>query len=380
MQHVMRSGYSKSTGTLPAMRPRPRLIRATVALVVLAVVFAGTPAWSVTKSDVDRACAASSQALRDLENAQAALETATAQLNDVYSRVEQATADEVNLRENVDVQEDEIRATQEDVVDRAVEVYMGGGAADLQTVFFSAENVNQILAAQELVEAAADSDVGAIERLGALTTDTERLREEVLAVRNELRDLQVQMEVRADELESARNDAAAARDRLSGRCAELKEQYDAELAARAAAEAARRNGAAGGAGPIPGFICPVKGSVSFINDWGFPRSGGRTHKGTDMFAPRGTPLVAVLDGTVTFGTGSLGGKTVHLRAASGLRFYYAHLDAWASGISSGQWVSKGTVVGYVGDTGNARGGSPHLHFGITTSQSVNPYPTVRAAC
>jgi murein DD-endopeptidase MepM/ murein hydrolase activator NlpD len=375
----MRSGYSTSTGTLPRMRPRSRIARATVAFVVLAIFLAGTPAWSVSKNDVDRACAASSQALRDLENAQAALEQATADLNAVYSRVEQTTADEVTLRETVDVHEAEIRETQDEVVIRAVEVYMGGGN-DLQQVFFAADSVNQVLAAQEIVEAAADSDVGAIERLDALTSETERLRGGVLQKRDELRELQGQMEVRAEELESARNRAATAREQLSGRCAELKAQYDAEQAARAAAEAARRRGAAGGAGAIPGFICPVAGPVSFINDWGFPRSGGRTHKGTDMFAARGTPLVAVLDGTVSFGTGSLGGKTVHLRAANGLRFYYAHLDAWAAGISSGQRVSKGTVVGYVGDTGNARGGSPHLHFGITTNQSVNPYPTVKAAC
>jgi murein DD-endopeptidase MepM/ murein hydrolase activator NlpD len=375
----MRSGYSMSTGTLPRMRPRSRIARATVAFVVLAIFLAGTPAWSVSKNDVDRACAASSQALRDLENAQAALETATAQLNEVYSKVEQVTADEVTLRETVDVHEAEIRETQDEVVTRAVEVYMGGGN-DLQQVFFAADSVNQVLAAQEIVEAAADSDVGAIDRLDALTSETERLRGGVLEARDELRELQGQMEVRAEELESARNRAAIARDQLSGRCAELKAQYDAEQAARAAAEAARRRGAAGGAGAIPGFICPVAGPVSFINDWGFPRSGGRTHKGTDMFAPRGTPLVAVLDGTVSFGSGSLGGKTVHLRAANGLRFYYAHLDAWAPGISSGQRVSKGTVIGYVGDTGNARGGSPHLHFGITTNQSVNPYPTVKAAC
>ncbi len=375
----MRYGYSRSTGTLPRMRPRSRILRATVAFVVLAIVLAGTPAWSVSKQDVDRACAASAQALRDLENAQAALEQATAELNETYSRTEQVTADEVTLRETVDVHETEIRETQDEVVTRAVEVYMGGGN-DLQQVFFAAESVNQVLAAQEIVEASADSDVGAIERLGALTTETERLREGVLEARDQLRELEAQMEVRAAELESARNQAASAREQLSGRCAELKTQYDAEQAARAAAEAARRRGAAGGAGAIAGFICPVKGSVSFINDWGFPRSGGRTHKGTDMFAARGTPLVAVLDGTVSFGSGSLGGKTVHLRAANGLRFYYAHLDAWAAGVSSGQRVSKGTVIGYVGDTGNARGGSPHLHFGITTNQSVNPYPTVKAAC
>lgn len=371
--------YTRALGTLPGMRNRSVPLRVALVLVVVALAIGAPPAWSVSKQDVERACAASSQALRDLEAAQVRLDTATAELNDVYSRVEDVTAKEVTLRETVDVNEEEIRSTQGDVVSRAVEVYMSGGN-DMSTVFFSAESVNEVLTAQEIVEAAADSDVGAIERLDALTTDTERLRAEVLAARDELRELQSQMEERNIELEAARNAAIAARDKLSDRCAELKAQYDAEQAARAAAEAARRRGAAGGVGNIPGFICPVAGPVSFINDWGFPRSGGRTHKGTDMFASRGTPLVAVLDGTVSVGNGGLGGRTVHLRAANGLKFYYAHLEGWGPGISSGVRVSKGDVVGYVGDSGNARGTSPHLHFGIRTSQSVNPYPTVRAAC
>ena len=147
------------------------------------------------------------------------------------------------------------------------------GGSDLSAVFFTADNVNEILTAQELVGAAADSDVSAIERLDALTTDTERLRGEVLDARDELRVLEGQMEERASYLEQVRNDAEAARARLSVECAEIKAKYDAEQAAKAAAAAAARRGAAGGVGPISGFICPVAGPVSFINDWGFPRSG-----------------------------------------------------------------------------------------------------------
>ena len=75
------------------------------------------------------------------------------------------------------------------------------------------------------------------------------------------------------------------------------------------AEAAKKSGAAGGLPPgtIPEFICPVAGSVHFTNDWGNPRSGGRTHKGTDMFAARGVPVVAVTDGTLRFSSDGLGG-------------------------------------------------------------------------
>ncbi len=116
---------------------------------------------------------------------------------------------------------------------------------------------------------------------------------------------------------------------------EAKKDYEAEVRAweaaeraRKIAEAARQSGAAGGLPPgtIPDFICPVAGQVSFTNDWGNPRSGGRTHKGTDMFAAKGTPVVAVVNGTVRFSDGGLGGTAIWVKG-NGASFYYAHLDS-----------------------------------------------------
>lgn len=139
-----------------------------------------------------------------------------------------------------------------------------------------------------------------------------------------------------------------------------------------------RPGASPGILGGPGWTCPVRGSVSFGDTWGAPRSGGRRHQGVDMIGNRGLPLVAVVDGVASAKENTLGGRTVSLVGADGNRYYYAHLDDWGS---LGQ-VSAGTVIGYLGDTGNARFSVPHLHFEIHPGggAAVNPYPTVAAFC
>lgn len=132
-----------------------------------------------------------------------------------------------------------------------------------------------------------------------------------------------------------------------------------------------------------GQVCPVNGAVSFTDTWGAPRSGGRTHQGVDMIAARGTPLVAIEAGTVSrISTSSLGGLTLWIAGSSGDSFYYAHLDGYAAGLSTGQSVSAGTLVGYVGNTGNAQYTVPHLHFEWHPGggSAVNPYPLVAGLC
>ena len=127
---------------------------------------------------------------------------------------------------------------------------------------------------------------------------------------------------------------------------------------------------------------PVQG-VTFAqvaDTWGAPRSGGRRHEGLDIFAPRGTPVVAATEGVVTrVGTNRLGGNVVWVLGPGGHRHYYAHLDRYAEGLSAGDRVVPGTVIGHVGDTGNARGTPPHLHYGVYGSNGAyNPYPLLKA--
>lgn len=132
-------------------------------------------------------------------------------------------------------------------------------------------------------------------------------------------------------------------------------------------------------GPLPdrSITCPVPGS-RFFNDWGFPRSGSRVHEGTDLFAPRGTPVRAPVDGFVTTSEGPIGGLHVWLEEPSGDRWVGTHLD----GFGAVGPVEAGAVIGTVGDSGNARGSSPHLHLELHPGggEAVNPYPLLRRAC
>jgi murein DD-endopeptidase MepM/ murein hydrolase activator NlpD len=132
----------------------------------------------------------------------------------------------------------------------------------------------------------------------------------------------------------------------------------------------------GGGGGATSSSIPVPGGT-YSDTWGAPRSGGRKHKGTDIFAKRGTAVFSVIAGTADVKTGGLGGRVVYVSGVGG-RTYNAHLDQQL--VKRGQKISYGQLIGTVGDTGNAKGGAPHLHFQYAPKGGqgwVNPYPWLR---
>lgn len=135
--------------------------------------------------------------------------------------------------------------------------------------------------------------------------------------------------------------------------------------------------------PMPPRIgIPVAGvrEASLVDTWGAARSEGRQHQGIDIFAPRGTAVTSATRGIVlAVGTNRLGGRVVEVLGPGLVMHYYAHLDRYATAIRCGQVVRPGEVLGYVGDSGNAKGTPCHLHYGmyVPPHHAVDPYVFLR---
>lgn len=140
-------------------------------------------------------------------------------------------------------------------------------------------------------------------------------------------------------------------------------------------------------GGLPRIGMPIAGMrLADIQDtFNQGRSGGRAHEATDIMKPRGTPVLAVDDGTIVkFFNSRAGGLTVYqFNSGQIYCYYYAHLDGYAEGLAEGMAVKRGDPIGYVGSTGNANAAAPHLHFGIARigpekhwwgGQPIDPYP------
>lgn len=124
---------------------------------------------------------------------------------------------------------------------------------------------------------------------------------------------------------------------------------------------------------------PVQGRCGFTDSWQAPRPGGRLHEGVDIIGARGLAIYAVADGVITrmLTGGTLSGNSIRLTIADGTYFFYAHLDGFAAGLTVGQTVRAGQIIGYLGSTGAT---SNHLHFEVHPKGGapVNPYPLVKA--
>jgi len=261
---------------------------------------------------------------------------------------------------------------------------------DLGAVLLRAGSLSDVLAARELLGRIAKADAGIVRevraRRAALAELTARLLHQRTLAQGEERWAAARRVELIGFVRRRREVLGAARADLKRLIAEER----ARLARLAAEKLAREAAAIGGAPyrasaeavSLPAgssHIFPIRGPTRFSDDWLVGRPGGRYHEGIDLFAARGTPVVAVGDGTLSrVGWNGLGGWRLWLRDGAGTEFYYAHLDAFAPAAREGASVRAGTVVGFVGDSGDAKGTSPHVHFEIHPGGGgpIRPYPIV----
>lgn len=316
-------------------------------------------------------------AAAELSAAQARLGALDQEITDLAARVEDTQARLEGLRQTVreTIVQQFINADLAQVQVPDVDVNVQARAEALSSIVTQGNQdaVDEYLALAEDLAVARDE---LVERRRDQESAVVQLREKRAALDAELRRLEElerrrQEEMRRQEQERRRLAAEEAR-RQSAR--ETSERPDSRRRAASAPVPARAPS------PSGSFVCPVRGPHAFIDSWGAPRSGGRRHQGVDMMAARGVPTVAPVSGRVEHRSNRLGGLSWHLFGDDGNYYFGTHLSEYAN-VGAG-WVAAGTVIGYVGDTGNARG-NPHLHFEIHPGgrgNPINPYPTVRAHC
>ena len=340
----------------------PRILRLLLALLLGAVALGAVPALADTETELDAA-------QERLDAARDELTQVTALWQETEARLARARDAVADARAEIDRLEDELAAIQKHLNDRVAAAFMSSGSRSIGAVLTSdsiQDAADRLQYTQSIVQGDAD-----LATQVAVTTEEMRRQEARLqrAAREEARAVA--------ELEEQKAQIDDRVQRLNDAVRELETKLAREQAAAAAAAA--DVSPSGGSPPVSiigtGAIqtCPVAGPTSFVDSFGDPRPGGRSHEGIDLIAAYGTPVVAVHSGTA--GTaGSIGGLGVTVQHGNGDWTFYAHLSSYGS-LGS---VSAGTVIGYVGP-GN---GVNHLHFEYHPygGAAVNPYAALVAVC
>lgn len=334
-----------------------RIYTIVVALLVAAAVIIPAASAIAAKSEV--------QQLKDqLAGLRAESKKAGEAYSKAYWKLDATNAKLTKTNKQLATAKDKLAKASARLGSHAAEMYRQGDV-DYLALLLTSDTLDDMFVRLEYVSRIGQQDAEVVGEVKALQADLQKRKSDILAIKDE----------QAAEAGELKKKAAALDKKLKGVQSEY-EKVQAKL------DAALKKASPGGgttrrypAGPN-GMVFPVQGSYYYADTWGAARSGGRTHKGTDIMARTGTPCVAVLAGSVRTKSNSLGGKTIWLTANNGWAFYYAHLSSYVR--TSGS-VQAGELIGRVGATGNASASSPHLHFQIHPGggSPVNPYPYLR---
>lgn len=343
-----------------------------LALVLAVGVVGLSPALADTKEELERAKS-------ELAAAQAQLDRATAAWTEAISRLDETKADIAAARDRISSLEQRLVRIDQRLQRRAVVAFTSGQANTID-LLLSSGSFTEFSDRLEFLGSVAQDDVD-------LAAERQLAQEELRRVQDDLGALADRQQAAATDLADARSAIDARFEQIQDRVSELTSQYKKELAAQRALELLGQtpNPSTGGSGgsPAPASggsgiqVCPVAGPNSFVDSFGWPRVG-HTHQGIDLISPAGTPIVAAHAGTVSHSSSSSGGIQAYVRASGGTYTFYAHLSSYSDASGS---VSAGTVIGYVGSTGNA-GSTNHLHFEYHPGggAAVNPYQMLVAVC
>jgi murein DD-endopeptidase MepM/ murein hydrolase activator NlpD len=357
------------------------------ALVVLAQVAPGSA--QTTPEQIKKAERRLKQIKRELRRERAELHAIQADIRQINTRIAQAWAHLNQIRERRhDVDRDIARQTEaiEDLQgrldERARAAYITGPAVVLEAIL-GAESLTEMSDRVTFLDVLSqqDSDVSV-----AIDLERDLLREHEVDLKGyagEERQVLRQLARQKDAIEKKFAAQVRVEDRIADKLAEAKKELNV-LRERRRRELAAALGVGNIGPPVaadgPFFWCPVDAPRSYIDDFGFPRVG-HTHQGNDIFAPSGTPIRAPFNGIAREGSGGLGGLYVYVDAAANADYVYnAHLSRFAG--VNGQHVTKGQIIGYVGQTGNAASTPPHNHFEYHPGggSAVSPYLYLNEVC
>lgn len=354
---------------------RPASRAGLMAVVVVGLALAAPLAGSAPAAPIDDARTRVGEAQRAADAAGVRYEAAVGRLEELRSRV-------TELEGRIAAGKAEAAELRIVARHRAVWAYVGrdalGGGGFLLD---GGDPLDEVRREKLLARTKAHEDAS-MERLRVVTNDLDRQRSELEDRKAEQEKVVAQVSAEQTAVQAQLGEAQQAIDQLEAQLRREQEAAKAREMATAAARAASSRAGDGrdysGTYVATGIVCPVRGALSFIDSWGFPRSQG-AHQGVDLMSPAGTPNVAVVAGTVTFNEGGTSGLGAFLQGDDGNLYYYFHLSAYEGGPRR---VAQGEVIGHVGNTGDARSTAPHTHFEIHPGggAAVNPYPSVRPVC